>query len=210
MIASLRGTVIDISLNAAVLECSGVGYRVIATPRTLARLTRGEEAFILTTLAVKEDSMTLYGFTDSSDQEMFTVLQKVSGFGPKLAMTALSVLNAEELASAIAGAESKSLQRIPGIGKRVAERLIVELKDKVAAWQPAASDDATAVQQLSTDLNEQQGTAGVAEHVVEALLGLGFREKQATTAVERVLAETPHADSSQVLRGALAKLGPQK
>ena len=209
MIASLRGTVIDIGLNAAVLECCGVGYRVIATPRTLARLTRGEDAFILTTLAVKEDSMTLYGFTESSDQEMFTVLQKVSGFGPKLAMTALSVLNAQELASAIANGESKSLQRIPGLGNGVAERLIVELKDKVAAWQPAEAELEFAGTQTSVGEAADFGALGVAEHVVEALVGLGFSDKQAKVTVDRVLAEDPEANSSQTLRAALAKLGPQ-
>lgn len=107
MIASLRGTVIDIGLNAAVIECAGVGYRVIATPKTLASLNLGEQTSILTTLAVREDSMTLYGFSDIGDQEMFTVLQTVSGFGPKLAMTALAVLNAEELAIAISTGEAK-------------------------------------------------------------------------------------------------------
>lgn len=210
MIASLRGTVIDIGLNAAVLECAGVGYRVIATPRTLGILRRGEDAFILTTLAVKEDSMTLYGFTDSGDQEMFTVLQSVSGFGPKLAMTSLSVMNAEELATAISAGEAKTLQRIPGIGKRVAERLIVELKDKVAQWQPSSTGNEA--------VGTEHGRAGVAgepsaalsEQVVAALIGLGFGGKQATGAVEKVVAQQPDADSSRVLRAALAELGPKK
>ena len=210
MIASLRGTVIDVGLNAAVVECAGVGYRVIATPRTLGVLRRGEEAFILTTLAVKEDSMTLDGFLDANDQEMFTVLQSVSGFGPKLAMTSLAVMNAQEIAVAIAAGEAKTLQRIPGIGKRVAERLIVELKDKVAQWQPTnAEADSTGIDD-GVGRVVGQLSAAVSEQVVAALIGLGFGEKQATGAVDKVLAQQPDADSSGVLRGALAELGPKK
>lgn len=210
MIASLRGTVIDVGLNAAVIECAGVGYRVIATPKTLASLNLGEQTSILTTLAVREDSMTLYGFSDIGDQEMFTVLQTVSGFGPKLAMTALAVLNAEELATAISTGEAKTLQRIPGIGKRAAERLIVELKDKVAQWQPAEVEGALSAKSDSTTDFAENAQAGIADHVVEALVGLGFSEKQAAGVVDRVLRQQPDADSSAALRGALAELGPKK
>lgn len=100
MIASLRGTVLDIQLDHAVLECAGVGYKVLATPAMLGTLQRGEEARIMTTLVVKEDSMTLYGFTSQDDRDMFHVLQTVSGLGPKLALAALSVMSAGDLAQA--------------------------------------------------------------------------------------------------------------
>ena len=144
MIASLRGEVLTIGLDHAVIECAGVGYKVLATPPTLGTLRRGEEARVLTHMAVKEDAITLFGFTDTDDRDMFLQLQSVSGLGPKLALAALSVMGSRELADAIAGSEGKRLQKIPGVGKRMADRLVVELKDKVAAFTtPADAPRAT-------------------------------------------------------------------
>lgn len=202
MIASLRGTVLDIQLDHAVLECAGVGYKVLATPAMLGTLQRGEEARVMTTLVVKEDSMTLYGFTSQDDRDMFHVLQTVSGLGPKLALAALSVMSAGDLAQAIAGEEAARLQKIPGVGKRVAQRLILELKDKVKAFAPAESADLSAA---------APAAAGpVVEDVVEALIGLGFTDKVARPVVESVVAEQPDAATPVVLRAALSQLGAKK
>ena len=132
MIASLSGEVLTIELDHAVIECGGVGYQFLATPVTLGTLIRGEHARVLTSMAVKEDAMTLYGFTNAEDRAMFHQLQAVSGLGPKLAMACLSVLGAEEIAAAIGNGDTKKLQTIPGVGKRMAERMALELKDKVA------------------------------------------------------------------------------
>lgn len=204
MIASLRGTVITISLDSAVIECAGVGYLVKAAPNTLAQLARGEETFILTTMVVKEDSQTLYGFLDDSTREMFALLQTVSGLGPRLALAAQSVYTTEELAGAISSSDAKTLQKIPGVGKRMAERMVVDLKDKVAGYvSPGGSTHEVASPQV--DLSGH-----IAEQVIEALTGLGFTEKMAEPAVSQVLSENPDIQTSQALRAALSILGTRK
>lgn len=198
MIASLRGTVISLGLDHAVIECAGVGYRVEATPGTLATLTRGEEATVLTYLAVREDAMTLYGFASDEDRGMFHLLQTVTGLGPRLAVASLSVMNAGEISQAIAGEDAKALQRIPGVGKRMAERLVLELKDKVAAYAPAAVPETTPL---------PIAAAGVADQVTEALVGLGFTDRVAAPVVEGVLGDNPGLDTAAALRAALSQLG---
>ena len=201
MIASLRGTVLDIQLDHVVLECAGVGYKVLATPNTLGSLQRGEEAFVMTTLVVKEDSMTLFGFTSPEDRDMFHVLQTVSGLGPKLALAALSVMGAGELAQAISREDAARLQKIPGVGKRMAQRLVLELKDKVAAFSAELGDDS---------VPDPAATGPVVDDVVEALIGLGFTDKAARPVVEAVAAEQPDAATPVVLRAALSQLGAKK
>jgi len=202
VIASLHGEVISIGLDHAVIECGGVGYKFLATANTLAQLQREHEARVLTSLVVKEDSMTLFGFFAPEDREMFHLLQSVSGLGPKLAMAALSVMNAGDLAAAIAAADSKRLQSVPGVGKRMAERMALELKDKVAAFSPVAP---------SADLSQASGAPAVlVEQVTEALLGLGFSEKASRPVVEAIAAEQPEAATAEVLRAALSQLGRKK
>ncbi|MCX7443848.1 Holliday junction branch migration protein RuvA [Corynebacterium sp. P7003] len=197
MIASLHGEVIDIGLNTAVIECAGVGYVFTATPRTLATLRRGESSRVLTTLVVREDAMSLYGFTDATSREMFTLLQSVSGLGPRLALAAQSVFSAAELAAAIGGGDAKSLQRIPGVGKRMAERMIVDLKDKVGAYAGETAPEVAPVVVGSV----------VPEQVVEALVGLGFPERTASATVAAVSGDDPGLDTAGALRAALARLG---
>ncbi|MBI9000583.1 Holliday junction branch migration protein RuvA [Corynebacterium sp. CCM 9185] len=197
MIASLHGDVIDIGLNTAVIECTGVGYTFTATPQTLATLRRGESARVLTTLVVREDAMNLYGFTDVSSREMFALLQSVSGLGPRLALAAQSVFSPAELATAIAGGDAKSLQRIPGVGKRMAERMIVDLRDKVG---PYSSDPTPESPMVSVN-------SVVPEQVIEALVGLGFPERTAGATVAAVAEENPGLDTAGALRAALARLG---
>ncbi|MDU0477825.1 Holliday junction branch migration protein RuvA [Staphylococcus chromogenes] len=199
MIASLSGEVIAIELSGAVIECGGVGYYFAATPRTLGTLTRGEQARVLTTMVVREDAMLLYGFSDAASRELFATLQSVSGLGPKLAMAALAMLTPDEISRAISTSDLKALQAIPGVGKRMAERMVVELKDKIAAFtsdDPAPSRTAVTAH---SDVDQEQ--------VLEALVGLGFPEKSAAAAVDAVLADTPAASTSQALRAALAYLG---
>lgn len=202
MIASLRGIVLSIGLNSAVIECAGVGYVVTATPQTLGTLRRGEESLVLTTMVVREDAMSLYGFTDDTSREMFGLLQTVSGLGPRLALAAQSVMNPAELSNAIASGDAKALQRIPGVGKRMAERMIVDLKDKVLAFTTGPQSLADAPAGVAVP------PAGVAvDQVTEALVGLGFPERTATAAVTAVLSATPELDTSATLRAALAYLG---
>lgn len=203
MIASLRGTVINIGLSSAVIECNGVGYEVVTTPNTLSQLVRGEEALVLTTMVVREDAMKLYGFIDSESREMFTVLQTVSGLGPRLALACESVLSPLEISQAITNADAKTLQRVPGVGKRMADRLIVELKGKVAAFAAGVVDEGG--EQISLP-NANIASEVVVEQVSQALVGLGFSEKQSDDAVSFVLAADPSLDTSGALRAALAKL----
>ncbi|MFT4125482.1 MAG: Holliday junction branch migration protein RuvA [Gordonia sp. (in: high G+C Gram-positive bacteria)] len=198
MIASVRGPVIDVALDHAVIDCAGVGYRVLATPGTLSRLRRGTEVTLLTSMIVREDSLTLYGFTEPDARALFALLQTVTGVGPRLAMATLAVLEPDALRRALADSDVKALISVPGIGKRVAERLVVELRDKVE--RPGGAADAPTP-------GSTGGSGGVAGQVTEALVGLGFTAAPAEKAVAAVLAETPDADASATLRRALARLG---
>jgi Holliday junction DNA helicase RuvA len=195
MIASVRGEVLEIALDHAVIESAGVGYRVNATPATLGGLHRGSEARLITAMIVREDSMTLYGFPDSESKELFGLLQTVSGVGPRLAMATLAVLEPDALRTALAEGNVTALTRVPGIGKRGAERMVVELRDKVDA---VASSGAVAI---------AAGSGSIRDQVVEALVGLGFPAKQAEQATDSVLTEAPESTTSAALRSALSLLG---
>lgn len=202
MIDSLNGEVLSIGLDHAVIECSGVGYRFLATPLTLGRLTRGEQSRVMTTMVVKDDGVTLYGFGDPEAREMFHKLQTVSGLGPKLALAALSVFDAGELSAHIASGDAKSIQTVPGVGKKMAERIVLELKDKVDAFIPAADTPAQA-----GALASYTGVSLVSEQVVEALVGLGFQERSARPVVDALMEEQPDDSASTLLRRALSQLG---
>ncbi|MDX3663266.1 Holliday junction branch migration protein RuvA [Streptomyces sp. ID05-26A] len=191
MISSLRGQVQHVGLDHAVVEVGGVGFAVQMTPTTLATLRRGEEASLATTLIVREDSLTLFGFADAEARELFGLLQTVSGIGPRIALATLAVLEPDKLRHALAEGNITVLTQVPGIGKKGAERLIIELRDKVG--QLAAP---------TTPAHSQ-----TRDHVVEALLGLGFPAKSAESTVDSVLADNPEQSTSAVLRRALATLG---
>jgi Holliday junction DNA helicase RuvA len=193
MIASVRGEVIDIALDHAVIEAAGVGYKVMATPTTLANLRRGTESRLITAMIVREDSMTLYGFADGDARDLFLTLLGVSGVGPKIALATLAVYDPQALRQALADGDVTALIRVPGIGKRGAERMVLELRDKVGAVAPGAAGVAV-------------GHA-VRAPVVEALVGLGFAAKQAEEATDKVLANDPEATTSTALRAALSMLG---
>ncbi|KQY37884.1 MULTISPECIES: Holliday junction branch migration protein RuvA [Nocardia] len=199
MIASVRGEVLEIALDHVVIEAAGVGYRLNATPATLAGLTRGEQTRLYTAMIVREDSMTLFGFADTEARELFGLLQTVSGVGPRLAMAVLAVLEPEALRKALAESNVSALTRVPGIGKRGAERMVVELRDKVN--QVAVPTGPPGAEAPSTPVREQ---------VSEALVGLGFPAKQAEQAVDTVLADQPTATTSVALRAALGLLGKNR
>ncbi|MPZ65040.1 MAG: Holliday junction branch migration protein RuvA [Pseudonocardiaceae bacterium] len=199
MIASVRGEVLSVGLDHAVVEVGGVGLAVYAVPATLATLRRGEQARLATALVVREDSLTLYGFADPESRELFWLLQTVSGVGPRLALAMLAVLDPEALRGALAEGNLSILTQVPGIGRKGAERLVVELRDKVGGIAVPGGNGQAAPQ-----------SAGQARtRVTEALVGLGFAAKQAEQAVEQVLAEgeADGSDSSAVLRSALTRLG---
>jgi holliday junction DNA helicase RuvA len=193
MIASVRGEVIDVALDHVVIEAAGVGYKVMATPSALATLHRGSEARLITAMIVREDSMTLYGFSDADARDLFLTLLGVSGVGPKIALATLAVYDAPSLRRALADGDVTALTRVPGIGKRGAERMVLELRDKIG---PVTSTGAPVLNGHS-----------VRGPVVEALVGLGFAVKQAEEATDKVLANEPEATQSTALRSALSMLG---
>lgn len=197
MIASVRGEVLDIALDHVVIEAAGVGYKVMATPSTLATLRRGTEGRLITAMIVREDSQTLYGFADSDARDLFLTLLGVSGVGPKIALATLAVYDATALRQALADGDVTALTRVPGIGKRGAERMVLELRDKIGPVSGGA------------------GVAAATGHavrgpVVEALVGLGFAAKQAEEATDKVLAGDSEANTSSALRAALSLLGKTK
>ncbi|MBX7434084.1 Holliday junction branch migration protein RuvA [Mycobacterium sp. Y57] len=193
MIAAVRGEVLDIALDHAVIDAAGVGYKVMATPATLASLRRGAEARLITAMIVREDAMTLYGFADSDARDLFLTLLGVSGIGPSIALGALAMYDGPTLRQAIGEGDVTALTRIPKVGKKTAELLVLTLRDKVGAVASGGT--------LST------GGFTVRGPVVEALVGLGFAQKQAEEATDKVLANNPEASQSDALRAALSMLG---
>src|SRR6185312_16438471 len=135
------------------------------TPNTLATLRRGQQARLATALVVREDSLTLFGFTDDEQRDVFGLLQSVAGIGPRMALATLAVLDPDALATALVDGDVKTLTRVPGIGPKVAQRMVLELKDKVVA---PASVPALVPQRAGGDGDPRR------EQVVEALVGLGF------------------------------------
>jgi holliday junction DNA helicase RuvA len=202
VISSVRGEVLSLGLDHAVVEVGGVGLAVQATPSTLARLRRGQPARLDTALVVREDSLTLFGFADAAEREMFLLLQTVSGVGPRVALATLAVLDPAALSHALADGNLTTLMSVPGIGRKGAERLVVELRDKVAP--PGAADAAD-----GAALTSPVAAGTLRDQVVEALVGLGFAAKPAEKAVDEVLGADGSSDSSAVLRAALSRLGPR-
>ncbi|WGL50414.1 Holliday junction branch migration protein RuvA [Nocardioides sp. BP30] len=196
MIAFVRGTVAAVTLASAVLEVGGVGLELMCTPATLAGLRTGAEATLPTSMVVREDSLTLFGFADEDEKQMFELLQTASGVGPKLAQAMLAVLSPDGLRSAIAGDDVKTLTRVPGIGQKGAQRIILELKDRIGAPTRAASATAVAAR-----------VAPWRDQVTQGLMGLGYPVKDAEKAVEAVADQadgTP--DVGALLRAALRTL----
>lgn len=177
MIASVRGTVAAVSPDGAVIEVGGVGLAVQCAPGTLAGLRLGEQARLATSLVVREDSLTLYGFADDEEKQLFELLQTASGVGPRLAQAVLAVHSPDTVRRAIANADTATLTRVPGIGKKGAERLVLELRDRIGPVSVGADGNA--------------GVVGGAwqEQVRQGLIGLGWTASQADQAVAAV-AET--------------------
>jgi Holliday junction DNA helicase RuvA len=133
MIASVNGRVAAVSPNGAVVEVGGIGLSVQCTPGTIARLRVGENARLATTLVVREDSLTLYGFADDDERQLFELLQTANGVGPRLAQAVLAIHPPREIRRAVSTADVKALMQVPGIGKKGAERLILELRDRLGS-----------------------------------------------------------------------------
>ena len=193
MIALLRGEVVDRSDGSVVVDVHGVGYRVLL-PAGIAIPLPGREVTLHTSLQVREDSMTLYGFLERDELRLFELLLTSSGVGPKLALAALTALRPAALEAAIAEGDLAVLTGVPGIGRKVAERLVLELKDRVGTTIGAPSGSAAAVDD------------GSVAAVREALAGFGFTPVEIRTALTQLEAVAGE-DSGALLRRALRVLG---
>jgi len=171
MIASVRGRVAAVTSDRAVIEVGGVGLAVTCAPSTLATLRPGAEARLATSLVVREDSLTLYGFADDDARTLFELLQTASGVGPRLALAVLAVHQPEAVRRAVASGDTATLTRVPGIGKKGAERLVLELRDRVGglAGGPAGAVSAAWSEQVQQALTGLGWTAGQAEQAVAAV-----------------------------------------
>ncbi len=204
MIASLRGTLIYIGSNRLIVEVSGVGYDVAFCPSGLKHLPElGQEVFLHVFTKVREDAIELFGFTDPREKEMFVVLLGVSGVGPKGAMHILAVASPGELAQAVLTDDLHRLTALPGVGKKTAERLCLELKDKIRAFADLAA------QPMETRTVREE-VDQVAADVISALTNLGYPPVQAKEALRRVrqslAPELPPPPIEEILRLTLRSL----
>jgi len=199
MIAHLRGLLLKKSPNQAVVECAGVGYDVAISVATFSALpVEGAEVRLHIYTRVAEDQLALYGFAEPAEKRLFEKLLTISGIGPKLAITVLSGIDTARLVAAIRGGDHAALVRIPGIGKKTAERVVLELKDKL--------DDLATATAAPASRQVAYGTAG--EDALSALINLGYARPVAQKAIESALEREPGAkDSFEALfRAAMASI----
>jgi holliday junction DNA helicase RuvA len=186
MISRLHGSVVHISDHHIVVDVGGVGYKVFATPTTIATLKEGKKITVATYMAVREDALDLYGFLEESEKHMFELLLSVSGIGPKSALTILSLAQANVLVSAISTGKATHLTNVSGIGKKTAEKIVLELRDKVKGLDAGSYNEGD-------------------EDTLEALCAMGYSAKEARAALQNV-SEDAVGDSAR-LREALRILG---
>ena len=199
MIAHLSGTVAGVAPDGAVIDVGGVGLRVQCTPDTLATLTQGAAATVATSLVVREDSLTLFGFATDDERNVFELLQTASGVGPRLALAMLAVHSPDALRKAVSNEDLNALIMVPGVGKKGAQRIVLELKDRLGAPGDAA-----------VTVNRPAPAAGSwRDQVQSGLVNLGWPARDAEAAVAAVEAESPDGEAPDVataLRAALRKL----
>ncbi len=195
MIAFVRGEVAAVTLTSAVVEVGGVGLELMCTPNTLATLRTGHTATLPTSMVVREESLTLFGFADEDEKQVFELVQTASGVGPKLAQAMLAVLTPDAVRRAVAGDDVRTLTSVPGIGQKGAQRIILELKDRLGA--PVSTTVGAPV------------SAGEPwrDQVQQGLVGLGWSAKDADRAVEAVSDQAgDQPDVPALLRAALTSL----
>ncbi|HEX8094681.1 Holliday junction branch migration protein RuvA [Jatrophihabitans sp.] len=199
MIASVHGRVAAVGPDGAVVEVGGVGLAVSCSPATLARLRVGETARLATSLVVREDSLTLYGFADDDERGLFELLQTANGVGPKLAQTILGVYPPREVRRAIATGDFPALVKVPGIGRKGAEKIVIELRDRIGS---ISGSDGT------SPLAGVTAIAPWKDQVLHALAGLGFTGKEAAEAIDVVAADSEdNPEVAVILRRAIQLLG---
>ena len=197
MIAFVRGEVAAVTLNSAVLEVGGVGLELMCTPGTLATLRVGRQAMLPTSMVVREDSLTVFGFLDDDEKQVFEIVQTASGVGPKVAQAIVAVMSPDDVRRAITTEDVKALTRVPGIGQKGAQRIILELKDRIGP--PVGVHHPAAAAVPATDAWRDQ--------VQQGLVGLGWSAKESEKAVEAVAPEAGDSpDVGALLRAALRTL----
>jgi Holliday junction DNA helicase RuvA len=201
MIAFVRGQVAAVTLTSAVVEVGGVGLELMCTPNTLATLRTGRTATLPTSMVVREDSLTLFGFADDDEKQTFELVQTASGVGPKLAQAMLAVLTPDAVRRAVAGDDVRTLTTVPGIGQKGAQRIILELKDRIGTSAAATGGGAPVFAEPWRD------------QVQQGLIGLGWSAKDADKAIEAVsqqagdsTSSTGDVDVAALLRAALRTL----
>jgi Holliday junction DNA helicase RuvA len=203
VIATLRGTVTGLSASGAVVDVGGVGLYVLVPTRTLRKLRVGEDTHVFTTLVVREDDMSLYGFALEEDRQVFDLLRSVNGVGPKSALGVLSEMTAGDIAHAITREDDKAFTAVSGIGPKTGKLIIVSLSNKIAHLQGAETSQPSP--------GDNSLTASARHDIVAALIGLGWSEKVAGQALDEVVAsvdgELPAV--TELIRRALAVLGPK-
>lgn len=196
MISSLTGTVSHVGLHSAVLDVNGFGMQVQATPQTLSTLRLGDRAKVFTSLIVREDSMTLFGFADPEEREVFETLLGVSGVGPRLALAVLAVHAPDAIRTAASSGDDKAFSKVPGIGPKGARRIVLELADKLVPLPSGAPATAAGAWQ---------------SQVLAAMMGLGWSEKDAGSAIDAAVKESPEVaatgDVGSILKLTLRRLG---
>lgn len=205
MIASLRGILLESSPLRAVVECSGVGYEVHIPVSTAERLpAHGREVFLHTVAVYAEDSASLFGFATTQEREMFRLLrEQVSGIGAKTALGILSHLSPESLRAAILAADARLLAQCPGIGKKTAERMIIELRDRVGAGFAAAPSAPTPASGMAPAA-AATGTDSRLLDAISALVALGYKAPDADKSVHKALAALgPDCTTEQLVKSAL-------
>ncbi len=196
MIASLRGKLLYSDNQYAIIECSGVGFKFCASLKTLANLPQnGKEVFVHTYLSVREDALDLYGFSSSEELECFKLVTSVNGLGAKMAISLLSEFTADQISFFIISGDAKSLTKASGVGPKLAQRMVLELKDKISKGAITLSDDNMLIQATAKNENSSEAVA--------ALVALGFSQSEATSAVSK-LDQTLSVD--ELIKGGLKNL----
>ena len=197
MIAFVSGPVAALAPDSAVVEVGGIGIAVQCTPNTLSTLRLGRPAKLATSLVVREDSLTLYGFVDDDERQIFELLQTATGVGPRLAQAMLAVHTPDALRRAVAAGDEKALMAVPGIGKKGAQKLLLEFKDRLGAPIGAPAVGAPV-------------TSGWRDQLHAALIGLGYATREADEAVAAVTPQAEAAEGTpqvgQLLKAALQTL----
>ena len=199
MIGYVRGIVTHLFKESCYVDVHGVGYRVYVPTTTRQQLIEGHEATLFTYLNVREDAMQLYGFWTEEEYELFILLISVSGIGPKVGLGILSGMTPEAFKLAVINGQVQTLTKLPGIGKKSAERLVLELKDKLAKMSTIKLDTASAIQPIGV------GQSGACGEAIEALVSLGYSQDEVSSIVDGL--NDDKLDSAALIKAALKELG---